>query len=698
MATIWGYLRAHPWQRRLLTASAVLCAAGIAAIALKPVFERRTVLGQLQQAQGDVLFAAVQQAYEFGLDSPSFRRDVAEILPDVPPENFEASMHLLMALARQHPETLEAIEDQFAEMDDRRFQQAAFLLQSKDLWGDAHFDGRVVDRLRRLRFRAEGVSADPRALMALRVDILSRSLLTVRDNPHVRDIADQALADPSPDVRSAGTMLAGRLGMIDPLIELLSDTDETVAAGAAMTLGAENVTRAGQALAEQLRTTEHPRKLLACAWALGHLDAQRWDELFARRLGQVQPEKRKWLLAAAEEYRTRTVRDALEQLLPAEGLPTAALLSAASRVSAPSAGSAAAEVLRAAGDGRAVSMGQLVAALEAVTRLGYPARREVLRIVRSLWGPHMGFMLYRAAEALGVQADIREGQAPDAPSPEECIDTLRRVAMWMRTVRRQHKPVDLRTPVASAMAAATAWLLRPDDTWYRPASGEASLLVEVDRDSTAWAAVNVARLEAPIAADVLAWRIGTSGLDQAIAFGLRLLPDRDDPQPMAAVHDPNQLACGAMMASLAARAGDAAMRQRVIDRIESRMHTRFGLISYAPLLATCRAALVILGRDEYEVSVLQAAKIGQIPARRALTALTAAGTRRGLDWLLIDGQPEAARIERILLTDEFNDVLADLVPDLPGPWAALDSQLRRAQIDLMRRVWLVRRSGPDWSR
>jgi hypothetical protein len=258
--------------------------------------------------------------------------------------------------------------------------------------------------------------------------------------------------------------------------------------------------------------------------------------------------------------------------------------------------------------------------------------------------------------------------------------------------------VDLRTPVASAMAAGTAWLLRPDDIWYRPASDVAPLLSEVDRDSTAWAAVNVARLDAPIAADVLSWRIGTSGRDQAIACGLRLLPDQEDPHPMAAIHDRNQLACGAMMSSLAARGGDAALRQRIIDRIESRMHTRFGLITDPPLLATYRAALVILGRDEHQASVLQAARIGQIPARRGLTALTTAGNPEGLDWLLLGRQLQEADIEQILLADEFNDVLASLVGDLPGPWAALDSQLRRAQIELMRRVWLVRRSDPDWSR
>jgi len=339
----------------------------------------------------------------------------------------------------------------------------------------------------------------------------------------------------------------------------------------------------------------------------------------------------------------------------------------------------------------------MVAALEALTRLRTPARGALNDFVRRFWSKDLGFVLYRAAEALGVQADIKDGQAPDAPSPEQCIDTLRQAAMWTRTVRRQGRPVDLRTPAASAMAAAKAWALQPDRSWYRPAGGDTTLLFAVDQESTAWTVAQVARLEDTIAADVLAWRIGTSGLDQAVDLGLRLLPDRDEPDAMA-IHDRNQLACGALMASLAAASGDEPGSKRIIERIESRMATRFGLITDPSLLATYRAALLILGREEHAPSVLQATRIGQLPSRRGLTALIAAGDRRGLDWLLIENRSDPPAVERLLLGEEFNEVLAALAPDLPLPWADLDTRIRQVQIQLLRRVWVASRDSGRWRR
>ncbi len=256
--------------------------------------------------------------------------------------------------------------------------------------------------------------------------------------------------------------------------------------------------------------------------------------------------------------------------------------------------------------------------------------------------------------------------------------------------------MDLRTPAASAMAAAEAWVLQPDRSWYRPAGGDTTLLFQVDQESTAWTVAQVARLEETIAADVLAWRIGTSGLDQAVDLALRLLPRRDDPEAMA-IHDRNQLACGALMAALAAP-DDGPGAKRIVERIESRMATRFGLITDPTLLAGYRAALLILGRDEHAPSVLQATRIGQLPTRRGLTALTAAGHREGLDWLLIENRSDAASVQRLLLADEFNEVLAALAPDLPLPWAALGAPIRQAQIDLLRRVWLARRDSGQWRR
>jgi hypothetical protein len=103
-----------------------------------------------------------------------------------------------------------------------------------------------------------------------------------------------------------------------------------------------------------------------------------------------------------------------------------------------------------------------------------------------------------------------------------------------------------------------------------------------------------------------------------------------------------------------------------------------------------------LGQADHAPAVLSATQDRVIPLRRGMTALLMARDARGLDWFLLEQAIDDSRIENLLLDQEFNEVLAFALPSLPRPWGSLPEPMRRAQVQLLRQVYLVRRESLQW--
>jgi hypothetical protein len=726
MATFWTYLKTHTWQRRALTGLLMVCLGGLSALMLQRHVRRNDLLESLCVLQGAALNDAAQRAYREASQSESFRQRLADLLTSESSGGFRASLHVLIALRPEHPDVTDKIIAALERMGPQRqvraleiligrvedgaglLQQARSVLESlpdgrfyplavrmrrKDLLSEDSLGEVLVDRFRRIRFEAQGVEAAPQSVAQTRLDILRDLILSPRENPQVTRILSMAAVDPSDRVRAEAAVLAGRLGNLDVLLRLLKEGEPAVAA--ALCVGAEGIGSLSPRLAELLRTHQEPEVVWACAWALARMDIQAWDKQIASRLRSSQGQMRDWLVPACVAGAGPAMREAIADMLEGPDLPQAVALSAGSRLGLPQSGPAARRVLQAVLAGREASMAQLIAALETAARCDEPLRREVYSVLRGLWSVQTDFAMYRAAEALGRQAVLDAGQAPDAPSREECIAVLLRAARWAQVVSEGQTGDVVRTPGASAAAAACAWQLQPTSRWFEATEDRSALPFTALHDSTAYGILQAAGVEESLPVDIVSWKLSRSDFPEALELALHLLPRRDDPNTPS-VYDRNVLVCGAMTACLWARDKDVDSRDRARQRVLDRMSTRFGLTEDLILLVNCRAALAVLGDREHLDAVLSATQESVLPMRRGLTILQVCRDRRGLDWLLFDASLSDAEVENLLLDREFDEVLAQTLPRLPRPWPSAGSDQRAAQIRLLRQVYLVQRQDLQW--
>ncbi len=727
MATLWTYFRLHPWQRRALTVLLMVTLGGAAALILREHLRRSGLLQDLQNARGEELSQAAEKAYDEGLQSASFRAELAKILEDSHQETFRATLMVLIALSEPRPDSIDLIDDALRQMPPNRLVEAleilarpraerkkllpliaghlprlpdgrlyplAAKLDDQALLSQANFPAELIDRYRRIRFEAANIQAPPEMLASMRELILHPLILQPRRNRQVARILNLAATDQVPSVRAKAAVLAGRLGDRDVLLDLLSDKEQEVAAAAALSVGAEEMASLAPRLDELLRTSDQPRIAWACAWSLAQLDAHRWALRIAGRLSRSDPEIRDWLLMALPELSAEQVGQSVAALLTGEDLPAATVLSAAWRLGLAEAGPAAEKVLSAALSGESVTMSQLLAALEAASVVDQPLGRKLLALIRGLWGPETDFAMYRATQALAHQAQLGQADQGQAVSVEECVALLLRAVGYARRAQEQSGQEFVRTPVASAGAAAAAWRLQPTARWYKLTPGQ-ELPFEILHESTAYGILLGLRLEESLAREILSWKLAASGQAQALELAMNLLPPRANRQGPAG-DDPRQLACAAMMAAMYARRWAPQQSQAVASRITDRMQTRFGPVSDLSLHRSFVAALCALGRDDHAQTVLSSTQDRVIPLRRGLTALLMARDPRGLDWFLLEQAIDDSRIENLLLDQEFNEVLAFALPSLPRPWAALPEPMRRAQVQLLRQVYLVRRDSLHW--
>jgi hypothetical protein len=655
MRALPGYLREHPWQRRLLTAGLALAAGLLAAVLLYPTVRDHLVLRRLGSDDPAVRARAVQRA---------------------------------TALAAESPRTLRRLERVLETEDDEAFLAAAEALRNLGRFHTPERSGEAIDRWRALQL-AEPLPGDP-----VPADVESRSLLLMRmiadgrTNPYVRRALASVTDSPAPALRRLATTLAGRLGDAATLHRLLDDESIAVAADAALAAGCATFTQAESfedpttpegellsALLDTLRQADSAEQASAAAFALANLRSSRSADAIARRLAETDDavlRDRLFHVVSAPPWPGAgpPIAEVIRRSREAGHYPPAAALLAAARLKLEEARPAAREVLTAAGEGsEELTEPQVLAAMEVARSLDLPVRAELDAYCREHWRPRLSVSMAEAARLLGEQA---AAGGEDAPLHDRNTETLRRAALYgayarIASVTRPAEIPD--TPRASAAAAAALWTLDPAaaEPYVRELAGD----------------------EDPLAGDTIAWRL--SRADGAGAFGLalRMLPAPGAP-PGERVYDADERAAGAMLLALSARTTDQKHRAR------RRLRRRLDSVPEPFLVrGSLRCALAILQDEESRGIVRELLASGVFPRRRALTALLATGDKAALDWLLWMWNPSLTEgyVLELLVDHGVSDVLAATAPGLPPVDAAASPDLRRWQLRILRQYYAIRRSG-----
>jgi len=632
MPALWTYFRQHPWQWRLLTVSlALMLGAATGVLCLPWVRDMRLIRD---------------------MDSPNSRvRDRAVLIA--------------AARAEKSPAIVRRMD--------------LVLVRALQLLG--RFDSPGRDPLLIDRLHAYEVAKNPS--LKARGMFLVEILKTGRDNRYVREALKAATADANQDIRVMAGMLAGRLGDDAALGELLNDADPNVVEAAAIDAGLAGRKAVLDDINRLLADADDTRRLSAAAYSLASLDANAAGEklppLLARAIDANEPALRDRLLdvmGSLDDLATAAaIIETIGRSEQAGQYPPAAALLAAGRRKLTRAAPAIRRVLVAAVDApKGLLVRQVHAAILAADNLNLPVRKAVNDICRKLWTWRPGFrlMLTDAARLLGAQATAPQDDEPDAPSPSECVQTLRQAvaAQYEPTTWPvgEEKPRPRRTPLPSAAAAVALWELSAK------AAEEFVLIPAGDYIS--------------LSGDYVAWNIGITGGDRAFELGLWLLPALDD--PARRIYNDDARATGAMLLAIAAKTPEA--RKRAARRIRSRLEggRRGGEDSFH-VRGAYQCALAILGDPNSPAQVLELLETGQFSPRRAITALTMAGELRGLDWLLWNPQIDRQDMLLLLVDDQIGDVIAGTVAPLPTISPAAGADLARWQLLILRHAYAIRR-------
>jgi len=315
---------------------------------------------------------------------------------------------------------------------------------------------------------------------------------------------------------------------------------------------------------------------------------------------------------------------------------------------------------------------QLLAALDAARRLRVGVRAEVYRICRDAWGPQWPFLSMAAARELGRQADLPQGGA-DAPSREECIELLRNRASFSEAIESPKPGVPRRivtTPVPSAAAAVALWELSA------PAAAD-SLRAAAGMPGSA-------------PGEYIAWHVARTRPDHAFALGEAMLPPLGSPRELRVYSDTERM-CGAGLLALSARTAE--QRQAAAERIRQRLvGGNLGGEDSFPVASAYRCALLILGRRDVLEVVVSYLGVGDMTRRQVVTALSAAGRREGLDWLLANPHVGPDLLVLLVLNKGLGPVLADVAPALPRIDLCGTESLRRWQARILRDYYAIHRS------
>ena len=646
MPALWSHLRTHAWQRRLLTGSlALLLGAALAVLAL-PHVQDYLLLRDLASPSAAVRGRAISRTVQRAAESPR---------------------------------TLRRLEAALERADDTQFAAIVSVLKWLGQFNRPGRDPLHVDRVRAMEL-AGNPSAETREIF------LGEVLRSGRDNRYVRKVLASAARDQDPLVRALSAALAVRLGDEAALRGLLADADANVAAGAALDAGIARRGLDAATLRERLAAWHDVPRRSAAAYALARIDPNAGAEIIPPLLAEADANGpaalRDRLLHVLCELTgpraERAVLDVLERARRAGRHPPAMALLAAGKLRVRAAAPAVRKVLAdAVRPNSRVRITQALAAIQAAQALDIPVRKEVEAICGKLWSTRVNsrLMLAAAARMLGRQATAPQGDRPDEPSPAECVRTLRLAAIYdyvpPTTAPTATKPKPVPSPLPSAAAAVAMWHLKTPlaDEFLRHSAGESVTLP----------------------GDYVSWHLGVTGEQRAFELGLSLVPPINAAPPQRVYND-DMRATGAMLLAIAARTPEqrAAATQRIRSRLvggdlggEDNFHVR----------GAYECALAILGDAARLTRVVGLLETGQFSQRRAITALTLAGTPRGLDWLLWNPQigPEDALF--LLVDEQIGDVLAACTPQLPRVDAAAADDLAAWQLLILRHTYAISHSS-----
>jgi len=687
MSALVKYLREHPWQRRALTVSMSLAAAGVALVVLTPHVIDWVLLHNLGSA-----------------DAPTRARAVA----------------WGVKLAAGSPRTLRRLNDALWTDSDVKFVAVVEVLGRLGAFNTPGRDPNLIDRLRLIDILttrpadSQATTRRAEAAAETRRLILDKVLRSGRDNRYVRRALEATAADEAPQVRRTAALLAARLRDAGTLRKLIDDDDPYVAGWAAIDAALADMKDLAPQISERFDDTgtSDTHLVSCCAYALASLEPNGQAQALglkmaaARMHGQEESEDR--LIYALSLIDNETARKWVADDIPPAGraYPSAAALAAVARLRMEEAnGEAIRAVLRAAtADANGLTQAHVLAALQAADALKMPVRREAELICRRFWRQEFTPMLVVAARVLGRQIDLPQPAEANAPSREQCIDTLRMAALYSPYVEGAdpNDPNAARpTPLPSAAAAVALWLLSPSSSYYLPPPAGRDpndlFIPRIDEESTAYLVHTACCSEHRLPSDYIAWHLGRSGRPEAFELGLTLLPPPLDPRVPAHRQPPrnynaNSRACGAMLLALAARTDE--QRNQARSRLRARLTGGFLGVQPAFLdRGTYQCALLILGQQQYRQEVRGLLLSGAFPARRAITALCAAGQRAALDWLLWDPMASTDEVAFLLVNTGAYEVLRELVPELPTIDLAAGPDLRNWQTRIMQDYYIIHREG-----
>jgi len=641
MGSAIGYLRAHPWQRRVLT------------------FGVAVVLGLL----------AAGLTYDTVVERSAIRS-----LASRDPHRRQLAVARAAALARRRPSFVRRLEETLGSDDDGLFLAAVAVLRRIGKFDTAWRDPVCIDRMRALQIaetRSVAGAAETRRLL------LAEVLAAGRDNRYVRAALARTARDEATEVRRLAARLAARLGDDRMLAALLQDGQGEVAAAAALDAGLAGRAGLSRRLAGLLDGSEDVEVISSAAYGLALLAPADYSRRICRlaleaKLPAVRDRLLHVLTVLADDDAAATVGRVLSAAVDGGQLPPAAAIAAGSRLRV----SRMPEVVKAVidqavrGSGE-VRQSQVAAAFDAAVAMRLDVHDPAERFCRRYWGPGLPLVLMAAAGATVPPGGGRDGRR------QGLVRTLRRAAEYHRPAARQPAtgPAEwISTPMPSAAAAAALWKLSPADA--QPCVRQ------------------LASVDPTLPGDYLAWHLARS--DRAAAFGLglvmlpppagagRLSQPRHDP-----VYNENQLATGAML--LALSAGPAEQVAEATGRIEARLAGlarggRDGLL----LRGTYQCALLMLGRADVKPAVRELLTVGQFPQRRALTALLVVGDGYALDWLL-SPQNSDDYVAFVLVNEALAEVLAACAPSLPTVDAFATGETLLWRVRIVREAWAVGR-------
>ena len=644
MPALITYFRAHPWQRRLLTASLALVLGAASALLLLPWYRATMIIRNMDSPDAKVRAHAVFQA---------------------------------LGQADKNPAIIGRLESALDGASDKQFQALVRTLQILGRFDVPARNPLMLDRMRAFEV-AENPSTPARGVFL--VEIMTGG----RDNQYVRGALKAASADANQDVRALAGMLAARLGDDGTLGRLVRDADPNVAEAATIDAAIARRTALLPDIRKILADANDLRTLSATALALAAMDPNAAATTLPAMLSQAvdanDPALRDRLLDIMgnlnDDATARAVIETIARDEKAGRYPPAAALLAAGRRKLPAAAPAVRRVLV---NSVKVPPGLLVrqvdAAIIAAGDLKMPGRKAAHDICQKLWTHRPGFrlMLADAARLLGRQITAPQNDEPNVPSPSDCIQTLRQAVVfdYVPTTwpASQPKPKPARTPLPSAAAAVALWKL---------GAKAAEEFIKVP----AWDHVS-------LAGDYVAWNVGITGSDWAFELGLSLLPASDAP-PALHVYSDDARSTGAMLLAIAATTPQR--RKEATDRILSRLEAgRRGKEDSFYVRGAYQCALAILGDTSATTQALRLLETGQFSQRRAITALTLADDFRGLDWLLWNRQVDREDMLFLLVDEQLGEVIARCLPQLPTISPAASTDLANWQLLRLRHAYEILR-------